>query len=176
MTIRDMDFVFVDVQGFKIHDDIFVPKEFCLLHNDYEFHAIVKSPCKYKQLSSSHKREAFWLTNRFHGLNFDSGTLSIAELAASTLEHVDGKIVVVKGTEKVKWVRDIYKKWCKTTINCINIERTDPTFKFQMKSRMDIDYICPYHKSLYRFATCHCTLSNTRDLQQLFMNESIDQL
>lgn len=174
MTISDMDFTFVDVQGFKIHDGIFVPKEFCLLHKDFEFHTIVKSPCKYTQLSIQHKREADWLTNRYHGLNFNEGTISINALAEFTLEHVKGKVVIVKGIEKVKWVRDIYKKWCNTTINCVNIERTDPIFQFQLKSRRNIDDICPYHKLQHRFTSCHCALSHTIDLRKLLMNESID--
>lgn len=173
MTVSDQDFVFIDVQGFKIRDGVFVPKEFCLAHKNFEFHAIVKSPYKYKQLSSSHKRYADWLTDKYHGLNFDAGTISLATLAQNTLEHVNGKIVIVKGAEKVKWVRDIYRKWCKTIINCINIERTDPLFKFQLKSRRVIDDICPQHKLLYRFATCHCALSHARDLRNLFMNESV---
>lgn len=165
-----MDFVFVDVQGFKIRDGIFIPKEFCLVHENYEFHTIVKSPYKYNLLSSSQKRQVDWLTDRYHGLNFDAGSISIAALAGSTMEHVYGKIVIVKGSEKAKWVRDIYKKWCNVTINCINIERTDPMFQFQLRSRKDIDDICPYHKILHRFTTCHCALSHSHNLQQLFMD------
>lgn len=171
MTVDDLDYVFVDVQGFKIFGDIFVPKEFCLLHEDFEFHAVVKSPCEYKQLLSLDKRGINWLTSRYHGLHFNAGTISIAVLAECTLEHVDGKIVIVKGTEKVKWVQDIYKKWCNTSIHCVNIERTDPLFRFQLKPRIDIDDICPHHQHICQSKICHCALSHAHDLRQLFTNE-----
>lgn len=91
------DYVFVDVQGFKTTGNTFIVKEFCLLYGDYKFHAHVQSPCTFDELSDMYKCEANWVTNNHHGLLFDSGDMTLSELAEKTVEYVNGE-------KKTRWL------------------------------------------------------------------------
>lgn len=154
---------FIDVQGFKTAGNTFIVKEICLTHKDFEFHNIVKSPHMRSELLQIYKRQADWLSYTYHGLEFDSGTLTLTELVRQTLKHVVGTTLVVKGLEKVEWVRDIYDNWCE--VDCLNVEDLHPSFKFSSKTKNEINPICKHHKKLHSFNQSHCALSNVRELR-----------
>lgn len=165
------ELVFVDLQGFKTNGNIFIVKEFCLSHKEFEFHNIVKSPHMRSKLSQTYKRQANWLTYTYHGLKFDSGTLSLRELVQQTLEHVDGATLIVKGLEKVEWVKRIYENWCE--VDCINVEELHSSFTFSSKSRDEINSICGNHKKLHPFNQSHCALSNVRELRDFCLSTNV---
>lgn len=163
---EELEFAFIDVQGFKTIGNTFIVKEFCIIHDDFVFHNIVKSPCKFNQLLTAYRREANWVSCMYHGLTFDSGTITLHELIKNTLDHVDGKTIIVKGHEKVEWVKQIYEKWC--DIQCENIEDYH-SFSFSSKKRNEI--VCAHHKKLQPYANCHCALSNARELSDFYNND-----
>lgn len=162
------ELAFVDVQGFKTTSNTFIVKEFCLLHKDFAFHSIVRSPCMRSELLKIYRRQADWLSYTYHGLEFDSGTMLLTDLVQHTLEHVNGTSLVVKGVEKVEWLKEIYRDRCK--VDCFNIEDYDPTFKFNAKTRFEINAICEYHKKLQPYSKSHCALSNARELREYYLN------
>lgn len=162
------ELTFVDVQGFKTIGNTFIVKEFCLSHKDFEFHNIVKSPQLRSELLRTYKRQADWLTFTYHGLKFDSGTLSLTELVQQTLEHVEGVTLVVKGLEKVEWVQQIYENRCE--VDCLNVEDLHSSFKFSLKTGNEINSICMYHKRLHPFNQSHCALSNVRELRDFYLS------
>lgn len=94
------DYVFIDIQGFNTTAETFIAKEFCLIHRDYLFHTIIKSPCTLNELWNVHRHEANWVSWCEHGLKFDSGEMTLLELVQSTRKHVRGKTVIVKGAKK----------------------------------------------------------------------------
>lgn len=114
------EYVFVDIQGFKTYKERFIIKEFCMLVGDYMFHTTVKSPYCFQKLPPFYKRQATMLTNRFHGLSFDSGDMHICELIEKAYPFMQGKKVLVKGKAKKTWLHHIFRN-C-DDINCINIE------------------------------------------------------
>lgn len=158
------DVVFIDVQGFKTTDNAFILKEFCLLHGNFEFHDIVKSPCMRKDLSNIYKRQADWLTFTYHGLKFDSGNITLNELIELTSEHVNGRTLVVKGYEKAEWMRKIYGNY---DVECVNADEFR-SFIFTTTTKYEIDSICPHHKRLHGFNKCNCALSRARQLKDSF--------
>lgn len=172
----EIDWTFVDVQGFKTSGNTFVVKEFCLLQKDFKFHAVVKSPCMLNEMQTTWRREAQWLYHVYHGLPFNAGTMSIAELAKHTLERIDRKstaavvVVIVKGAEKIQWVRDIYKNHCNTFIDCVNIEGFDCEFRFAPQTRREIYANCPHHR-FHQEGNYHCALLQARQLQKHHTNE-----
>lgn len=157
------DVVFVDVQGFKTTGNIFIPKEICLSHRDFEFHDILKSPCLRKDLTKMYKHQADWYS--YHGLKFDLEGITLSELVERTSEHINGKTLVVKGDEKVQWVKQIYENCC---IECLNVSDCG-SFIFTAATKYEIDSICPHHKSLRAFNKCHCALARAQELKALFL-------
>lgn len=180
------DYVFIDVQGFKTTGNIFIVKEFCLLYGDYKFHANVQSPYGFNVLTDRYRREANWLTDYFHGLLFDSGDITLTDLVEKTLKDVyrivedkeesrNVAVVVVKGIEKCKWVREMYKRFCGVDINCVNIEDLYPSFRFSVRSDNAIRTICFLHRRRRQNNNnnsinngCNCALSHAQDLYDFF--------
>lgn len=172
---NDVDWTFVDVQGFKSNDNKFIVKEFTLLQKKYQLHFVVKSTCAFNDLSDALQNEAVWLFSTYHGLTFDVGNITIAELAERTLERVNRRsvVVVVKGIEKVQWVKDIYKDYCNcTSINCVNIEDFDCEFRFTPQTRRDIQSRCLNHEFYsHQRNHYHCSRLQARQLQTFHMNK-----
>lgn len=160
-------FAYADVQGFKIDSDVFAAKEFCLIVDDIEFHDIVKSPIRYSELNNYYKRQANWVTDKHHGLKFDAGTVTLESLIKRTLKHIAGKTILVKGVEKVWWIKQIYAKYC--DIKCVNIEYED-SFVTTLKNKAEIWSICPHHGQFQRYFDCRCALSNARSLRNFIVN------
>lgn len=152
------------MQGFKSFSNKFIVKEFCLLHGDFVHHDIVKSPFNFRDLRGPFKRLARWNTHCHHGLDFDSGNTSVYKLIQSTLEHVEGKTVIVKGVEKKEWVKKLYENYC--PVYCENIEDWNP-FNYNFKSNKDIAEICPFHRQVVS-SSCHCALSQAKELSEIF--------
>lgn len=164
-VFTDENWVFVDVQGFSGLGDTFILKEFALLYRDIEFHVLVKSPSKYCDLWALHKHEAEWRTYTHHGIEYDAGDILIDELVERTAKYIEGKVVIVKGSEQVQWIKDIYKDRLGDRIDCVNVEEYNPIFQFEPKTKMDVIGTCPHHRLLIHGRHCHCALSNVRELQ-----------
>lgn len=100
--------VFADVQGFKSHYNRFICKEFCLVSGNDIYHNVIKSPYTFEKLSPYYRKQARWLTKHLHGFRFDSGGIHMIEVLENTYTKLLGKTVVVKGDEKVDWLKYIW--------------------------------------------------------------------
>lgn len=162
-----VDFVFIDMQGFKVFGNGFMLKEFCLIDcNDNRYHAIVKSTYKFKKLTSFYQRQAKWLTEHFHGLTYDCGDISISEVIKQVFPKIKDKKVVVKGVEKVKWIKYIFEK-C-GVIDCYNIE--DLNYDKNVFTNVQSYEKCEYHYKIYGWPECRCALSNALILRNVTLN------
>lgn len=166
MESNKKKYAFADVQGFKTDFNVFVVKELCLISDDFEFHEIVKSPCLYGELDLCYRRRADYVTDKHHGLKFDAGNITHGELIERTLEHVTGKIVLVKGAEKVWWLNQIYGDYC--DLKCVNIENED-CFVRSLTNIGEILGICPHHLHFKRYYDCRCALSIARSLRDFML-------
>lgn len=157
------EWVFVDIQGYKVNKNRFMCKEFCLIDGTETFHAIVKSWYPYKKLLSHYKRQVEWLANHFHGLKYDSGDIHIDELTKNVYPKLADKIIIVKGDEKIKWMEYIFRKCGE--INCKNIEKFD--FDMTLEQSGQEYEVCSYHNSWYGWRECRCAMSNAQKLQDI---------
>lgn len=135
------NFVFVDIQGFKTYCERFICKEFCLVSDDKDdfYHAIVKSPYAFEKVPSFYKRQVKWLTKHIHGLTYNCGDVHMIPVIQDTYAKLMKKIVIVKGVEKVKWIKHIYRNCGE--IDCINFEDLDVDTNLEkIHSNM-----CDYH-------------------------------
>lgn len=155
------DLVFIDIQGFKIPQNRFMVKEFCIINEGDVFHAVVKHNYSFRFLPSFYQRQAIWLTRCFHGLLYESGNITIDEVRAIVYPKIKDKIIMVKGCEKAKWLQYIFRKFGE--IDILNIE--DCNFQMDCSG----EYIpCDNHQKLcYNFKKCHCALSNAKLMKDI---------
>lgn len=169
---ENANYVFVDIQGFKVNARTFIVKEFCLINGECLFHYIVKSPISFNRLSETYRRQARYLTNHFHGLSFDCGDIAIQQLTEKIFPQLENKIVLVKGLQKVSWLKQIFQG--RGEVLCINIESF--TSIWEVKSHDEYE-ICDYHNRKFGWSPCVCAISNAIKLQEnwilhLVMSES----
>lgn len=163
-------FAFIDLQGFRTkscykHNYIrFICKEFCMIHGDIKFHAIVKSPYSFNKVPSYYRGQILWLARNYHGLTYNCGDTPIHEVVKNTYEQIKDKIVLVKGSEKILWLQYIYRR-C-GPINCKNIEDMD----FDMSlggGCVENEDMCEYHKASHVHV---CALSNAMRIRDITFN------
>lgn len=158
-----MEFIFVDLQGFKHKKNEFVVKEISILKNDNQiFHYIVKPPYEWIYLPQKYKKQAIWLENNYHGFSWNDGFLTLAELKERIqpiLLENEKQIVCVKGAEKIAWLKQILDNHY---LNCINLENEGCDInlsKFE-KQYMDKPH-CKHHK-------LRCSFQNVLILKEWF--------
>lgn len=163
---KNVNFVYMDLQGFRSSGDYFILKELCLLAQDYVFHDFIKSPFEYKNLSSYFKRQADWLTYNFHGLRFDDDGLFLKQIVDSLFPLIEGKVVIVKGMQKIDWIQNIFKK--RGHIECLNIEEVSDDSSFKRTLAEENEYIpCSHHRHLRSHKTCHCARAAAEKIREM---------
>lgn len=161
-------FVYIDVQGFITFKNRFMCKEFCLVDGDYIFHTFVKSPYSFKKMPSHYQRKANWLTHRFHGIQYECGDINILELREKIFPEIQGKTILVKGLQKVRWLEDIFHKCGE--IDCKNIEDTPCDLNLRSTEWYEI---CDYHKEIYGiWNKASCAKSTALMLQDVANNNA----
>lgn len=155
--------VFLDVQGFRTFNHRFIVKEICL--SDYDddeiFHAIIKSPYSFNKLNGYYQRQAEWTTRFCHGLTFDSGDMSIIELLEKVYPRIKDKQVIVKGAEKLRWLRYIFRKCGE-----IHGSNVDDVAEISKECDEKMYDICDYHNEVFGWEPCRCALSTVLKLKE----------
>lgn len=160
-----MECAFIDLQGFVYNSNTFNIKEICVLTKNTKFHEFVKPPFPSTDLKENDKKHAEWLEENHHGLNWDTGYITLQELKNTISPIVKGKILFVKGSSKVKWLKDIL---CDENILCINIEDIDCKFKLN-KDYLENQFSCKKHK----YPNSHCARTNAGLLKKWFYSQSV---
>lgn len=189
-----LDYIFVDIQGFKTVHNEFVVKEIFVLSKNLKFHEIIKSPIPYDCLSLETKKQADWLKRNYHGLAWNDGYITQSELDKIISPVLTGKIVFVKGAEKVDWIKDIFDTKmivvnledfdCNVQLHtsldsCVNDEDYDGNSQifdddsdYEVKRRTTI---CCKHKKLKKGSTqlAHCAVQNVWLMKDWFKKSSV---
>lgn len=166
----DNNYAFVDLQGFKSNTNRFVVKEIAIVTRNTTFHDIIKStPSSFSDLDVVHKKQAKWLTYNFHGLKWDFGFITFQDLRKKIEPILNGKVVYVKGENKIKWLQQILgfnSRLCQIIdiepLNCalsLSINNGSTYTKFQ---------VCKNHIAIKREIRCHCALKNVLILDDWF--------
>lgn len=163
-----MELAFVDVQGFKIKANQFVVKEICIVAGNVLFHDIITSPCKYEELSTVDQTNCKWLEKNYHGIKWMDGNTTQKKLQKRIESILSETIVLVKGLEKIKWIKEICGN---TKLICLNIEDMDCNLKFSKPICNDnIDNVdCTHHKGIRNTNQCHCALKNVNSMKSWFL-------
>lgn len=109
---------FVDVQGFKDNNNNFILKEFAMVpeiynpmyDSDLSMHYIIKSPYSLNRLPQKNINNINWVTQNYHGLDWNCGTIKLYTLKNIIYEkllNILGQICwKVKGDEKQTWLNN----------------------------------------------------------------------
>lgn len=158
------DFVYVDIQGYRRPKNYLVCKEFCLLDDyGYEYHAIVKPSIPLKRLPSHYRRQAEWVLNNHHKIQYSHGDVDPFELRDRMYPKLQNKIIWVKGEDKIRWLKYMFRNHGE--IECFNIDSMD--FDISLKPDEPFE-VCDYHDYLY-YGTKQgpCALSSALLIQDL---------
>lgn len=169
VTSTRNEFVYVDIQGFKMPGNRLMCKEFCLLDDrDYVFHAFVKSTTNFKRLPSFYKRQAIWLMNNHHKIDYYIGDVDPFALCDQMFPKMQNKIVLVKGLEKVGWLKEMFHDYGE--IECLDINSLD--FDGPLKQAEPYN-VCDYHNHVFNWTKGPCAMSTAllvRDLAHKNIN------
>lgn len=156
------NYVYVDVQGFRTTRNRFICKEFCLVDGYFMFHTFVKSPYSFDKMSAFYQRQAKYLINHIHGIKYDYGETNIIELKQKMYAKVQNKTILVRGNQKIAWLKYIFRDCGE--INCLNIY--DLNFDLSLKKNYPYD-VCEYHNRIFDSSNGPCAMSNALMLQDL---------
>lgn len=161
-----MEWILVDVQGFKDNANRFILKEISVETKNIQFHDIIKSPAIIERnLDRKHRKGSNWLTKKYHGISWTDGYITLNELRQTLypIFNNSNAQVYVKGGEKMKWVKEIFGN---EELNCKNVE--DEDFDVLPEERGKC-WACYKHKHILDGNKIHCALENVKVLKKWFM-------
>lgn len=168
MKLEKLDkdsFAYVDMQGFKTYKNKFICKEFCLVDGEKKIYALVKSPYSFGKLPCNYQQQALWLTKYQHHIDYDSGNVPIVELIQTVYPLIQNKKVIVKGNEKVTWLKNMFRACGE--IECVNIDNFDNiNIELPIKDRLS-DPMCDFHRIAHRFSYGPCAMAHAYRLQDV---------
>lgn len=101
----------LDVQGFKIENNKFIPKEMAAYDGNRICHYIFRPPFGLDCLDPEALKQTLWLMHNHHCIDWDAGYTPLykfSNIIKSLTEKVD--IVYVKGKEKADFLRKLTSK------------------------------------------------------------------
>lgn len=161
--------VFVDIQGFRSRNGAFICKEFCLVSGDDVYHSIIKSPFRFGKLLGHFKNQANYNTRYIHGLTWECGDDHLIDFLQTAYMKTLGKIIVVKGDQKVKWLEYLFRNCGE--IDCKNMEDWGYCKSVHLNTKMY--EICDYHNSNYS-PKWRCAKENALKLQEIVTKYELD--
>lgn len=179
--MEKFDWAFIDFQGFKDNSNRFIVKEFAVKTKNLKFHDIIKSPKadSVAILDKEHQKQAKWLTENYHGLEWNSGYISLSELRNIIVTILSKKVVYVKGEEKVKWLENILKTQRKNICKIINVETIGCTININKNTscqQYTKFHACNKHTGLKENKTknlkCHCAMKNVSILSDWYFSKN----
>lgn len=161
-SLLDYNYIFVDIQGFKTYRNRFICKEISVIDNDFIFHTLIKSPYDFNKIPAYYKRQAFWLTNFLHGLNYESGDINIIAVKEKLYKRLQERKIAVKSSEKIKWLKFMFHDCC--VIDCVNFDDLD--YDHIVDQKYIPHRICDFHNDI-NLIHPECALKNTLSMQSI---------
>lgn len=149
-----MEFVIVDLQGFKDNTNNFIVKEFSFATKNMKFSDIIQSTCTFDDLSAPKQKSSNWLTQNFHGITWYDGDIDVNELLHTIKPIFSNKIVFIKGEEKVIWLKNLLRD---SLQKIVNVETLGCNLNLQKNAEM-FGLMCSKHKRMSH--NLHCALNN----------------
>lgn len=152
--------LFVDLQGFKSFKNEFIVKELAIGTNECTQVFLIKPPYPFYSLTESEKRHVRYI-ERNKGIMWREGYIDYKEFKRTAANYLLNKKIFVKGSEKIKWVKDLCE-------NCTVIdlgEKGSPNLQMLHENYTTSDYahICIHHKKV-------CALKNVMCIKKWYFD------
>lgn len=95
-----------DVQGFKDGENNFIIKELALAAEEFTIVFSIKPPFPYSRLSDKERRQVSWIENKY-GFSWSDGYIDYREFKRVIIPYLENKKILVKGLEKVRWIKEL---------------------------------------------------------------------
>lgn len=142
----------IDVQGFKISEKEFIPKELAAFDGSKFTHFIFKPPYSFHHLPEPMKKQASWLIDHHHSINWDEGFTPIYQFKNIIIRLTkSADRIYVKGREKSNFLRKFTTKIITELDEHPAMQESEPK--------------CFYHNK----PKCICALSNVILLYEKFI-------
>lgn len=142
--------IIVDLQGFKNEKNDFILKEMAIGTKEYTQTFLVKPPCSFSALTVEEKKRVRWIEKN-RGLRWSEGYIDLREFKRLIKPYLNKYKIIVKGEEKVKWVREICNHENVIDISSRDIPNLDTLSKIYCKDILV--YNCFHHSN-------YCALRN----------------
>lgn len=152
-----MKFVIVDMQGFCIPD--FFPKELAIFDGKRLAHFLIRSPKPLFTIQDpSIIAQIKFVQGSVHGLYYGSGDVAYEDLPAILKNHLQNvDVVYVKGSEKWKFLQDIFNE--SMPLEVVNTEHTVGCPKFEKQPAT-----CLNHSLISQNRKTKCAINNCQTL------------
>lgn len=151
---KNTSYIYIDVQGFKITNNFFMCKEFCLLDGDYMYHALIKSTQPYRSLTQFYRKQVNWLSNNHHRIKYGIGDVDIKDLK-ELYPRLNKRTIIVDCRDKIVWVQNIFRECGDLVIE--NLNELKNSSYINSKNSNQIYEQCEYHMSLRTPGRCAIT-------------------
>lgn len=158
-------FAFADIVGFNNRNQ-FICKEFCFIDGDFEYHAIIKPPYSFNKLPRHEREMSLWEIEHLHGLEFQSGDVSVKEVFQNVFPHLTTKIIIVETSFKARALKNMFRN-CGEIIDCISIQSLN--FDMDLQTQ-DVYPICKHHNRILGHMACECAVATTHRLKEITTN------
>lgn len=169
----DISSVTLDMQCFKDNVNCFIITEVSAVDiktGTILFHHVVSPPYNCSLLSPEKQREASWLTDNFHGLDWYAGDISYTD-AIDKIRNIlnSPTTILMKGCEKMKYVNSLVAGYCKiidiSTMGCPSLDMLDRIYNSDSVR-------CNHHK----YSHHRCSLSNAINLRKWYLQHNNNEL
>lgn len=163
MTSQNENPIFVDLQGFKNSNNKFIVKEFAIVTKEWSQVFLVKPPYPYSSLTPEEKKQTKWI-ERNRGIFWSEGFIDSRECTRVIHLYLANKNVVVKGQEKIKWVKEICE-----ICNVVDIgDKGCPNLSTLHEKYANCNLYCMNHKK-------QCALKNVICLKKWYFDNHMYQ-
>lgn len=101
-----------------------------------------------------------------HGIGFGCGDIPATQLIKEIYPRLENRIILVKGLQKVEWLKKLFEK--EGYIICENIENIITKWEEQEEYK-----VCQYHNNLHKWYSGICALSIALKIQENWMSHSV---
>lgn len=150
--------IVIDIQGYKVENNKFVPKELAAYNGEQYCHFIFKPPFPIEMLPDFYKKQVIWLENNHHCLQWKEGFTPLYQFPKIIQQLSNtADVFYVKGKEKALYLQKYIK-------NKKIIELDEQPALKKMESK------CLYHLNKF----CYCSLTITMYLyDHFFLNKNV---
>lgn len=122
----------VEFHGFKDNDNRFIVKELAIVSILFQTHLVFLPPYYFRRLNYKSRKTARWLSNNFHLISWDEGSIPYNEELIRMLCK-PFKVIHTKGLEKAQFLKEFHPEVREITLECnidCNIECFLPQHKY----------------------------------------------